>query len=163
MFQNINNVLFDRPLTLKCNCWMKRWNTNSLECDHEFWNNNMHKRISKFQNLDVIHSDDMLKTCDLWLHAIDSTKNIKSLSNIQFEIKNKTLKMFLITKWENFISLRKKIKFKSRLMIFYFFPIWICTHLQVLMNCPQINHLFKPFSFLGPCSCFFFLLVNLLC
>ncbi len=74
MFQNINNVLFDRPLTLKCNCWMKRWNTNSLECDHEFLNNNMHKRISKFQNLNVIHNDDSLKTCDLWLHAIDLTK-----------------------------------------------------------------------------------------
>jgi len=48
MFQNVNNVLFDRPWTLKCNCWMKRWNKNSIECDHEFLNNNMHKRISKF-------------------------------------------------------------------------------------------------------------------
>ncbi len=37
-------------------------------------------------------------TCN-WLN-----KNIKSLSKVQFEINNKTLKMFLITKWENFIN-----------------------------------------------------------
>jgi len=106
MFQNINDVLFDRPLTLKCNCWMKRWNTNSLECDHEFLNNNMHKRISKFQNLNVIHNDDSLKTCDLWLHAIDLTKilnlwviyNLKSRQNFENVFNYKMRKFYKFKK-----------------------------------------------------------------
>jgi hypothetical protein len=85
MFQNINNVLFNKPLTLKFNCWMKRWNTNSLECDHEFLNKKCTKEFQTFQNLALIHSDGRLKTCDLWLHAIDLTKilNIWVMYNLK--------------------------------------------------------------------------------
>jgi len=52
---------------------MKRWNTNSLEFDHEFFNNNMQEKISKISKPRC----DRLKTCDLWLHAIDLTKILK--------------------------------------------------------------------------------------
>jgi hypothetical protein len=47
---------------------------NSLECDHQFLNNICTNEFQSFQNLDVIHSDDRLKTCDPWLPAIDLTK-----------------------------------------------------------------------------------------
>jgi hypothetical protein len=80
-------------------------------------------------------------------------QNIKSLSNIQFEIKNKTLKVFLTTKWENFIILKKIINLNQGLWFLSFFPFELAPCLQVLVNHPQINHFFNRFVFLVTLYC----------
>jgi hypothetical protein len=53
----------------------------------------MHKEPQGFQDLIVIHGDSRLK---LWLMC--NWFNIKSLSNVKFEIKSQTLKMFQLHK-----------------------------------------------------------------
>jgi hypothetical protein len=82
-------------------------------------------------------------------------KNIKSLSKVQFEIKNKTLKMFLITKWENFINFKNKNLFYEGLWFLMFFPFEFAPNLQVLMNRPLITSL-NLFVFLVTLLAFFF-------
>ncbi len=46
MFQNLNNVLFNRSLSLKCNCCMKGETQMHFNVNRALLNNNMHKNIS---------------------------------------------------------------------------------------------------------------------
>jgi len=68
---------------------MKRWNKMHFNVNHALLNNYVHKGISKFSKMLMWYKMIVgWKTCDLWLTCNWFNQNIKSLSNVKFEIKS---------------------------------------------------------------------------
>ncbi len=72
-----------------------------LNVNHAIFNSNLQKGISKFSS----HwFDNRLRNMPFIINMQLINQNIKSSSNLEFEIKSQTLNMFQLNKkWENFV------------------------------------------------------------
>jgi hypothetical protein len=74
------------------------------------------KEFQKFQNLGVICSDARLKKYDLWLTCNWFNQTIKSLSNVEFEIKKLDFE-YVSNYIRNEEKINKKISVKKSMFI----------------------------------------------
>jgi hypothetical protein len=62
------------------------------------------KEFQSFQAIGLIHNDNRLRNMPFIINMQLINQNIKSSSNLEFEIKSQTLNMFQLNKkWENFV------------------------------------------------------------